>query len=276
MRVFWSAAKVKVVLWEALLLCGTQAAIADGLQIAEVRFDSKTGYSQDRFTLEVRSDGMVEYLGKNSVDVKGKRTAQISRTDFNKLVRKIQEIRFFQLNDRYDRFPLDDETESHGDVAVTEKTIVTDQPTQIVTVVAKNRIKTVEDYMGPPKGLRDLEDLIVDITGASRWIGRSEDLHDVPYYESFPRNKEVTFRALLEHYSSSGGTRRLGYLLMLMKNNGVDFYVKAPDDINISQFDGYIVDATGYIKQTPTMGHIFVVTDIQPVRRYIEMENQKH
>jgi len=59
--------------------------------------------------------------------------------------------------------------------------------------------------MGSPKGLYELEELILDITQASQWIGQRSDLHDIPYYESFPLNKTVTFRALLQNYRSKIG-----------------------------------------------------------------------
>jgi hypothetical protein len=53
---------------------------------------------------------------------------------------------------------------------------------------------------------------------------------------------------------------------MLMKNNGVRFEAEAPHNIDLSKFDGYIVDATGHIEQRGT-GHVFALTDIRRVRR---------
>jgi len=46
-------------------------------------------------------------------------------------------------------------------------------------------MESVEDYMGAPKGLYELEQLILDLTHASRWSG---DLYerDVPYYDKIP------------------------------------------------------------------------------------------
>lgn len=54
---------------------------------------------------------------------------------------------------------------------------------------------------------------------------------------------------------------------MFMKNNGVILDVEASHKINLSKFDGYIVDATGYIKQG-SVDHVFVVRDIRPVHRH--------
>jgi hypothetical protein len=55
------------------------------------------------------------------------------------------------------------------------------------------------------------------------------------YYESFPLNKRVTFRVLLEHYRTGGDPKQIsGYLLMFMKNNGVILDVEASHKINLS------------------------------------------
>jgi hypothetical protein len=53
------------------------------------------------------TDGKVQSFRSNFVDVKGRRTSRILHADFNKSVRKIQQIGFFQLDDQYDRYPLD-------------------------------------------------------------------------------------------------------------------------------------------------------------------------
>lgn len=257
-----------------LFSCLLQVASAADLQVTEIQFKSITGYSDDRFILKIRGDRTVEYLGMNFVDTKGRRTSQISQADFGKLVRKIEQIRFFQLQNSYDRYPLDKPAKSSGNIADVERTIVTDQPRQIVTVRTPNGTKTIEDRMAPPKGLREFEELIIDVTHASRWIGASENLHDIPYYESFPLNKRVTFRALLEHYRIGDAKHISGYLLMFMKNDAISFHLEAPRHIEFSRFDGYIVDATGYIKQTSKMDYVFVVTDIRAVRDYLNTETR--
>ena len=251
-----------------LLLSLPGIVTASDVQVDQIKLQSIGGYGDDRFTLKIHSDGKVQYFGLKFVDVKGRRTSRISHADFNKLVRKIRQIGFFQLDDQYDRYPLDKPSKITGDAAEVERTIVTDQPKQIVTVVTPNGTKRVEERMGPPKGLRELEELIIDVTHAARWIGPEEDVHDIPYYESFPLNRRITFRVLVEHYSTGGDPKRIsGYLLMFIKNNGVTFEVEAPQNIDPSKFDGYIVDATGYIKQR-NADHAFVVKDIRRVRRY--------
>jgi hypothetical protein len=257
----------RVLLSSPILLFPLAVLAAPDPQVSEIRLQSITAYGHDAFTLTIHSNGEVQYFGRDFVDVKGRRTSQISHTDFDKLSRKIQQIGFLELNDEYDRYPLDQPAEIHGDAAAVEKTIVTDQSKQTTTVVTLNGTKTVADRMGPPKGLRELEELIVDVTQAAKWIGAAEDVHDIPYYESFPLNKEVTFRVLLEHYRTSGDPKAIsGYLLMFMRNDALSFEVEESSNIDLSKSDGYIVDATGYIRRKGA-DHIFVVTDIRRVRR---------
>jgi hypothetical protein len=245
-----STALLKRVFVVCVVLSLAESAAASDVQVSEIWLQSMTGYGHHRFTLKIHSDGKVNYRGHNFVDVKGKRTSRISGADFNRLVAKIQTMRFLQLDDHYDRYPLDKPAKSNRGVAEVERTIVTDQPSQIVTIVALNGTKTVEDRMGAPKGLRELEELIVDVTNAARWIGPEEDVHDIPYYEFFPLNRSVTFRVLLEHYRTGGDPKKIsGYLLMFIKNNGVRFEAEASHNIDLSKFDGYIVDVTGHIKQ---------------------------
>ena len=260
-----------------ILSCLLEIANAAKLEVTEIRFKSITGYSHDQFTLKIRSNGTVEYVGQNFVDVTGRQTSRISQADFSRLVRKIEHIRFFQLDDRYDRYPLDKPSKQIGNEATAERTIVTDQPTEIVSVTAGNHTKTVEDCMGAPKGLYELEELILDVTRVSRWTGGSDDLRDVPYYDSFPMNRPVTYRALLEHFHTEGDRKKIsGYLLMFMKNKAIQFDIDATRNIDLGKFDGYIVDASGYIKEKPNIGHKFVLKAFRPVRRYIPLKALQH
>ena len=49
------------------------------------------------------------------------------------------------------------------------ETIVTDLPTTFVTVTSDGRTNRVEDYVGAPPGLRELEREI-DVAANTRWI----------------------------------------------------------------------------------------------------------
>ena len=53
---------------------------------------------------------------------------------------------------------------------------------------------------------------------------------------------------------------------MFMKNP-MSFDLEAHRDIDLSSFDGYIVDAIGHIRKSKT-DNVFVVTEIRRVHRY--------
>jgi hypothetical protein len=112
------------------------------------------------YTLTIHRSGQVEYEGKDHVRQKGLRTSRISTGDFEKLVKKIDEINFFNLNDRYD-----------GKNPDGSGVTVTDLPTRKTSVTRGGRTKTVENYFRGPKGLKELEDLIDELTKAADWIG---------------------------------------------------------------------------------------------------------
>jgi Domain of unknown function (DUF6438) len=238
-----------------------RVATATDEPINEIRLESHC-YNEICFTLRITSNGTVEYRGSDFLKTKARRMSRISEADFKKFVRKIDQIGFFHFESQYDRYPLDDSQST---------TILTDQQPEIVSVVTPRRTKIVKDYMGAPKGLFELEQLILEVTQVSKWSGAQGTFHDVPYYESFPLNKKVTFRTLLESYREGIGSKRVaGYLLMFINNKGIEFNLEAPRNIDLSKFDGYIVDATGYIKEASRMEHVFVATEIRRVRRYIE------
>jgi hypothetical protein len=229
--------------------------------ISEIKMSALTGYSKAQYELTIRNDGTVEYQGENYVKEKGRRRSRISAEDFKRIIRKIDEVDFLALKDRYRSVELGG-----------EQIFKTDQPTLTISVIKNGRTKSVEDYLGAPKRLKELEELIYATTGLSAWIGSEADLRDIPYYDSFPLNRRLKFRALLEHYQTSGDSRRIsGYLLMFLKNS-MSFDLQAPNTIDLSQFDGYIVDATGYIQQKRKLEFTFHLTQIRPVGRYVDRQ----
>ena len=104
------------------------------------------------YKLTVYSDGKVEYEGKDFVKEKGARRSRISEKDFRKLMKKVEEIGFFEFKDRYDGR-------------------ITDLPTRITTVTKGDVSKTVRNYYGGPESLSDLEQLIDEVTNSAQWTG---------------------------------------------------------------------------------------------------------
>ena len=123
-----------------------------------------------------------------------------------------------------------------------------------------------------PKGLFELEQLILDLTHARRWTGDIYD-RDVPYYDKFPLNRGVTYRAVLGDYRTSNHPKRIaGYMLSFVNNKGIQFDVESSPTIDLRKLDGYLVDATGQIREKK-LGQKFILTSIRPVRRYFEVRN---
>jgi hypothetical protein len=108
------------------------------------------------YKITVYSDGKVEYEGKGYVKEKGGRTSRISERDFVRLMKKVDEIGFFELKDRYDGR-------------------ITDLPTRITTVIKGDVSKTVRNYYGGPESLYALEQLIDEVTNSAQWTGVHPD-----------------------------------------------------------------------------------------------------
>ena len=113
------------------------------------------------YTVTVHRSGRVVFSGKEHVRMKGVRSGRISAAAFATLVKKIDEINFFSLRDRYDG-------KNPDGTGVT----VTDLPTRKTSVTRGKRTKTVENYFRGPPGLDELEKLIDELAKTGRWIGQ--------------------------------------------------------------------------------------------------------
>ena len=111
------------------------------------------------YTLTVHSSGVVEFAGTNHVKTKGAQTGRISAANFAKLAKKIEEIDFFGLRDRYDGKNPDGSGSS-----------VTDLPTRKTTVTRGDETKTVANYFRGPPGLTELELLIDELAKSAQWV----------------------------------------------------------------------------------------------------------
>jgi uncharacterized protein DUF6438 len=208
-------------------------------------------------------DGRIQYEGKDYVTIKGKRISAINPSQFARLAKKAEEIGFFRLKNEYSSI-----TNPDGSMSV-----VTDQPTYITTVTRGTVTKKVENYYGGPKRLYELEQLIDEITNSAQWTGNPDLNKDIPYYDSFPLNRTLKFRGLLEtarwESKAPGNVKgwKSKYILMFMKNSN-SFDIIAPKSINLAPFDGYIVEVTGTLSNNATGSEIFNLTKIRRIRHY--------
>jgi hypothetical protein len=82
------------------------------------------------------------------------------------------------------------------------------------------------------------------------------------------------YRAVLGDYRTSNHPKRIaGYMLSFVNNKGIQFDVESPPTIDLRKLDGYLVDATGQIREKENLGHKFILTSIRPIRRYFEVRN---
>jgi hypothetical protein len=109
------------------------------------------------YRVTITEDGQVTYVGERFVNVVGERRATIPRADVARLLRRFDEIDFFQLRDSY-------------------RAAVTDLPTYTVTLERDGRRKTVVDYAGVsagmPRAVRELQDEIDRVANTAQWVLR--------------------------------------------------------------------------------------------------------
>jgi len=116
------------------------------------------------YQVTIRSDGSVVYEGRLNVAVKGTQKKKIDPASFDLVWAKLEEINFWNLQERYDHMV---ETLPDG----TQGTWVSyDSPQKWITAIDGERQKRVLDAFGAPKGLAELETLIDSIAGTSAWI----------------------------------------------------------------------------------------------------------
>ncbi len=112
------------------------------------------------YSVSIDAIGNVTYEGTKFVRVEGRQTDRIQVSRVAALLATAERIGFFDLRDQYRTIRNPDGTE----------TVMTDLPTAYVTITRGGRSKRVEDYLGAPEALRQLEQLIDDTARTNRWI----------------------------------------------------------------------------------------------------------
>jgi hypothetical protein len=102
------------------------------------------------YTVSIDAIGEVTYNGTKFVRVEGRQTDRISGARVQALLETAERIGFFDLNDQY-------------------RMNVTDLPTTFVTITRGGRSKRIEDYVGAPPGLKELERQIDETARTKRW-----------------------------------------------------------------------------------------------------------
>jgi hypothetical protein len=111
------------------------------------------------YSVTIDATGNVTYDGVKFVRVEGRQSARISPSRVAALLEAAERIGFFGLQDQYRTIRNPDGT----------VTIVSDLPTTFVTITRGGRSKRVENYLGAPAGLKELEQQIDEAAGITRW-----------------------------------------------------------------------------------------------------------
>jgi hypothetical protein len=112
------------------------------------------------YAVHVDAEGNVTYTGHDYVRVKGVQHSRIDPANVVSLVRAIDDAEFFTLQTQYRTIHNADGTEES----------VTDLPTTFVTVTLGGQTRRVEDYLGAPKPLRELEQAIDEAANTRQWV----------------------------------------------------------------------------------------------------------
>lgn len=112
------------------------------------------------YSVSVDAKGAVTYEGKKFVRVEGRQTDRIAVSRVAELAATVDRIRFFELDNQYRYIRNADGT----------TTSVTDLPTTLVTVTRGGQTKQIEDYIGAPESLHQLEKEVDEAARTKRWI----------------------------------------------------------------------------------------------------------
>jgi membrane dipeptidase len=103
------------------------------------------------YTVTLREDGTVTYVGTQHVKVTGTQTWKIDPAAVRALAQEMQDAGFFELQDEY-------------------RAMVTDHPTVYTSLSAGGRAKKVMDYVSGPQKLKDLEAKIDQVAGTQKYV----------------------------------------------------------------------------------------------------------
>jgi hypothetical protein len=112
------------------------------------------------YKLSIYPDGSVVYDGKEYVRVKEVQHYQIGAAAVQELIAKFQAAHYFSFAPAYNHITMPDGTEMS----------VTDMPTTYTSLSLDGRTKKVENYVGAPQELRQLEDEVDRLARTSRFI----------------------------------------------------------------------------------------------------------
>ena len=102
------------------------------------------------YTLTIYCKGKMTLKGDKNLDKIGSYERSITKTELSALKKEFADIKFFELNDKYD-------------------SKATDLPTTYIKYELNGKVKTIQDYDGAPASLKKLEQKIEEYVKATDW-----------------------------------------------------------------------------------------------------------
>ncbi|MBL4652612.1 MAG: hypothetical protein JKY53_07065 [Flavobacteriales bacterium] len=102
------------------------------------------------YTLKIYASGYVTYMGKNFTDKEGMHSGKISRENISRILKKAEEIKFFEFNNIYD-------------------SNVTDLPATYIYVNTNGTKKQIINRHGGPKELKEFAAYIDELVKGLKW-----------------------------------------------------------------------------------------------------------
>ena len=103
------------------------------------------------YTVTLRGDGTVTYVGHQFVRTPGNHTWKIDPAVVRALAREMEAAGFFEMQDSY-------------------RALVTDHPTTYTTLKIGTRTKKIQDYVAGPPKLKDIEAKIDEVSGVKKFV----------------------------------------------------------------------------------------------------------
>lgn len=111
------------------------------------------------YLIEIYRSGKVVYNGFRNVEKIGVFQSKVSKDAIEKIKMKAKEVKFFEMADEY---------------PVEKNVHISDNPTYITFMNFEGKQKTVSNNYFPPRELKDLENLIDEVTKDIAWEKQAE------------------------------------------------------------------------------------------------------
>lgn len=122
------------------------------------------------YSLVVDNNGHIFYEGRKYTSIQGQHEAQMSQEDYQQLLHAFETYNFNQLVAEYHYAANPICTE---DAFENVFGYMTDAPTVYIGIMVNGRLTEIDHYHGDmyaPSKLRELEDLIDELTESNRWV----------------------------------------------------------------------------------------------------------